>query len=71
MQNMTLRGDVPVKYLLQKDTTRKSSNPSVERAQIHTCTGTKLSNSRFVFFLNDLNGRLDDLNAPTFVLFVI
>jgi hypothetical protein len=30
MQNMTLFGDVPVKYLLQKDTTTKSSNPPVE-----------------------------------------
>jgi hypothetical protein len=50
MQNMTLRGDVPVKYLLQKDTTTKSSNPPVDPPpQIQTCTVTRLSNSRFVF----------------------
>jgi hypothetical protein len=46
---MTLRGDVPVTYLLNKDTTTKSSNPRVERPQIQTRTGTRLYNSRFVF----------------------
>jgi hypothetical protein len=49
MQNMTLQGDVPVKYILQKDTTTKSINPPVERPQIQTCTGTRLYNSHFVF----------------------
>jgi hypothetical protein len=34
MQNMTLRGDVPVKYLLHKDTTKKSSNRPVEPPKV-------------------------------------
>jgi hypothetical protein len=48
MQNMTLRGDVPVKYLLQKDYMSKSSNPHAECPQIHTYAGTRLFNIRFV-----------------------
>jgi hypothetical protein len=61
-QNMTLRGDVPVTYLLQKYTMRKSSNTPVERLHIHTCAGTRPSNSRFVF-KNNMNSRLDNLNG--------
>jgi hypothetical protein len=62
MQNMTSRGDVPVKYILQEDTMRKSINSPVECPQINSCAGIILSNSCFVF-LKDLEGRLDDLNG--------
>jgi hypothetical protein len=60
-QNMTSRGGVPVRHLLQEDSMRKFSNPPVERAQIKLCTSIRLYNSRFVF-KNDQDSRLDDPN---------
>jgi hypothetical protein len=59
---MTSRGRVPVKYILQEDTMRKSNNSPVERAHINLCAGIRLSSSRFLF-QNDLDSSLDDLNG--------
>jgi hypothetical protein len=48
-QSMTLRGDVPVTYILHEDTMRKSSNPPAERPKNNSCAGIRLSSSNFVF----------------------